>query len=1059
MEPLRARIVTSLLVALLLGGASLVLKSNAAGTSAQTPAAEDDSLNTFEERRKALESLQLTLPALLNGDPIAAARALNRIGRLQLKLNAPQDSANSFNQALELLKNQSANDVEVDALNGLAAAYFVLKNKDQIEPLLHRSLLLAETSAYHYGKAQALLTLSEFQNLDDHALGLQTAQQSLAVWETVADPRGIAGAQGQIGRCLMAQNRLPEATEKYELAVQLWRDLNDRGEEAGALIMLGFIEARKAEWRTAIDYYTQAQGLIDEHAEPRRMGQIAAGLGAAFNENGLPETGLEHYQRALDYYKLTGDPRSVRSATRGIGMTYYLLKNYAEASIRFQEILRDIPPDSLDATDSYEYLGRISLDTGDRPTALELFQKALPILIKADNPREAARVRALIGQVYELQGDYKSARDYYHQALATFERLTDRLNEAIVSYALGRLELNAENVVAAESYLKRSIQITESIRRVPTSKDLTAAFSARVHERYQAYVECLMRLNKEKPREGFAAKAFETNEMALARSLVEVLQMTQTTVATGLDPQLSKEEMSLKQAIRLKEENKIALLSGTYQKEQLEAVNAELSSLDAKYKSVLEIIKTRNPSYHAIVQPVPPSMTEIQQVLGDDQTLLLEYALGDKRSYLWAVSRNEFAGYELPSRAVIEQLVSRFQKMLTAPQPVAGESFEQRQARIAEADKQLPLEAAALADLVLGPVINNLGKKRLLIVPDGPLQYIPFQALMVPSQSTSGAASAELRVPLILDHDIVNEPSASTLALVKNERASRSQPTRSVAIFANPVFEMNDVRVHANSPGAPEAMVATQTAELRQTFRDIGSGDGSHIPSLPASREEADAIVSIAPWFSSFKAVDFEASRATVLNTNLGQFGVVHFATHGFVNYEYPQRSGLLLSLVDEQGRPQEGFLRMRDIYNMKLPIDLVVLSACNTGLGKEIKGEGLIGLTRGFMYAGASSVTASLWKVEDDATAELMKKFYENMFKNGMSPSVALRFAQIDMWRQKRWHAPYYWAGFVIQGQYDQKIVINRKAEISSTALIASACAVVVLTVFLVWRRRTIFG
>jgi len=188
---------------------------------------------------------------------------------------------------------------------------------------------------------------------------------------------------------------------------------------------------------------------------------------------------------------------------------------------------------------------------------------------------------------------------------------------------------------------------------------------------------------------------------------------------------------------------------------------------------------------------------------------------------------------------------------------------------------------------------------------------------------------------------------------------------------------------------------------------------------------------------SGLKAIDFKASRGTIGETDFTRYRVVHFATHGFVDYEHPELSGLVFSMVDEKGTPQDGFLRMHDIYNLKLPVDLVVLSACNTGLGREVKGEGLIGLTRGFMYAGARGVVASLWKVDDDATAELMKHFYAGMFQKGLSPAAALREAQLALRSQKRWESPYYWAAFVIQGEYNQKqLVAAQRLGLNSVTL-----------------------
>src|SRR5262249_19494225 len=206
--------------------------------------------------------------------------------------------------------------------------------------------------------------------------------------------------------------------------------------------------------------------------------------------------------------------------------------------------------------------------------------------------------------------------------------------------------------------------------------------------------------------------------------------------------------------------------------------------------------------------------------------------------------------------------------------------------------------------------------------------------------------------------------------------------------------------------------------ELHQALRDVGV-TGGEIPRLFASREEAKAILAVAPWRSAFKAIDFEASRATATSRDLSQYRIIHFATHGFLDNERPELSGILLSLVDREGRPQDGFLRLHDIYNLQLPAELVVLSACNTGLGKDVKGEGLIGLTRGFMYAGAAGVVASLWKVDDEATAALMQRFYEHMLKKGLAPAAALRESQLAMLNEKRWRSPYFWAGFVIQGQY----------------------------------------
>jgi CHAT domain-containing protein len=264
------------------------------------------------------------------------------------------------------------------------------------------------------------------------------------------------------------------------------------------------------------------------------------------------------------------------------------------------------------------------------------------------------------------------------------------------------------------------------------------------------------------------------------------------------------------------------------------------------------------------------------------------------------------------------------------------------------------------------------------------------------------------------------------LAVLRREAIGRQPASKALAILADPVFAVDDTRVAANAnqakipstlaqrgdPGRPNAI----PTELERSLRD--SGVGSFVR-LRFSRHEAETIASFLEENERLKALDFNASRATALGENLGQYRILHFATHGLLNSQHPELSGLVFSLIDERGRPQDGFLRLHDIYNLKLNADLVVLSACQTALGKEVRGEGLIGLTRGFMYAGAPRVIASLWRVDDRATAELMKRFYQGMFKAGLSPAAALRAAQVSMLNEKRWTAPHYWSGFTSQGEW----------------------------------------
>jgi CHAT domain-containing protein len=266
-------------------------------------------------------------------------------------------------------------------------------------------------------------------------------------------------------------------------------------------------------------------------------------------------------------------------------------------------------------------------------------------------------------------------------------------------------------------------------------------------------------------------------------------------------------------------------------------------------------------------------------------------------------------------------------------------------------------------------------------------------------------------------------PSASTLAALRRELAGRKPAAGTLAVLADPVFSINDERV---KPGARlGALQSIQFDPLDQSRVRILSQTGGgeqrklRIDRLPFTREEAERIMSLAPAGSGMKALDFQASRASVTSGQLSQYRYIHFATHGLADSQRPELSTILLSLYDEQGRPQDGFLRAHEIYNLEMPAELVTLSACQTGLGKLTRGEGLVSLTRGFMYAGAARVVVSLWSVSDKATSELMVKFYRRMLIDGERPAAALRAAQVEMWRDKRWETPFYWAAFTLQGEW----------------------------------------
>jgi CHAT domain-containing protein len=374
------------------------------------------------------------------------------------------------------------------------------------------------------------------------------------------------------------------------------------------------------------------------------------------------------------------------------------------------------------------------------------------------------------------------------------------------------------------------------------------------------------------------------------------------------------------------------------------------------------------------------------------------------------VSNDSLQVFALPRRAEIEAAARRVYNLLTLRNAAPGKVVTDAEAT----KKQYERAVKRLSEMVVGPVAPLLRDKRLVVVADGALQFVPFAALPMPGMR--GTA-----VPLIVTNEVVNLPSASVLAELRRQETGRAKANKTVAIFADPVFDASDERLGRGVVGHATPTSAFVRADLRTSTRDLGltRGGKPYLSRLLYTRNEANAVMAVAPPGKAMLALDFEANRPTATSAALVKYRIIHFATHGILNNRHPELSGLVLSLVDKNGRAQDGFLKLQDIYNLRLPVELVVLSGCQTALGEQINGEGLIGLTRGFMYAGASRVVASLWSVSDVATASLMADFYRAMQHDGMRPAAALRAAQIQMWKQKHWNSPYYWAAFQIQGDW----------------------------------------
>jgi CHAT domain-containing protein len=634
-----------------------------------------------------------------------------------------------------------------------------------------------------------------------------------------------------------------------------------------------------------------------------------------------------------------------------------------------------------------------------------------------------------LAELYRSQRQYGKAIEYSEQSLAIAREVKNPEYELNALSNLAWTESDRGDLARARTLVEDALRVAESLRSEVVSPASRASLLASVQGSYQLYTDILMRQHKAEPTKGLDALAVEVSERQRARSLLDLLVEAGADLTRGVDPALVERERTLAKQLN----DKARTRADT--PEKAAALKREIGQLETDYERAQVAIRKNNPHYAALVRPQPLELEEIQRQL-DADTLLLEYALGEERSYLWAITRDSLASYELPKGEQIQQSALQVYALLTARSRYEpGESALERRRRVAQAEARLPAAAEALSRTVLAPVADRLGDRRLVVVADGALQYIPFAMLPDPAAGRPPAAAGESRhraarlQPLIVGHEVVSLASASALAVQRGELAGRRPAPKMLAVIADPVFDRSDKRLGAVALKASDLSQPRSVSQADERLLLIiagPSGDESGaptrrlvIPRLPFTRQEANRLLALAPKGSSLRATDFLASRATVLDGGLSQYRYVHFATHGLLDSERPGLSSLVLSTVDARGEPQDGFLRANDIYNLKLPAELVVLSACQTGLGKDVRGEGLIGLTRGFMYAGAARVVVSLWNVNDRATADLMARFYTKMLKQDERPAAALRAAQVAMWKQRRWQSPYYWAAFVLQGEW----------------------------------------
>lgn len=882
------------------------------------------------------------------------AAAHNELGDLYLRQGQNKIALEHYQRAYESLTGVLGEEQRTAAAAGTAA---------RMVPSTKAATAVDTAASASDTGFNTQLLLAKIGDLNYRLRDMRAAAASYSLM-TPKKPESVAKKAGGLFGKLAPSIVLGNATDSAVVG-------SAAGAVGGALVAKNELD----QYRTSIIYMTYELG----------MGRIA------YAENDL-ETARRHFQNAADASKGAlpgianlGQTRRFRTAAR---------TNLADVALR--------QLDYKNAVKLYEQAAKGARDDKRLdlmwPAQLGMGRSQWALAAQEKDPKKSVKMR-------------EAALVSYRDAIATVETLRAGSLRADESRTIFLSQMKDVYDDAANAFAEMALLSASADGATPSAK--AEGLNGKALE--------------------YASEAFRITEQSRARSLLDLLSETNASLTEGIPAELLKRKQdNLDRQQEIAEQLTGIDVSPDSDKRKPSDLEDELEKLQASFEEIENQIRTASPRYANLTAAKPLGLAEAQSTLLDEKTALLEYSLGRDASYLWAVTKSKVSLYKLADRASLDKLAtdlraqlipSKLQRRIVGIDVMADSQrgLGVSATPFAEDAAAFTQASSALYQAVIAPAAGMLGENRLLIVADGALNYVPFEALVT---SANGSDYSSLPY-LIKTNEIIYSPSASVVNVIRQQNANRTG--RTMLIVADPVFNSNDARSKGATVSAVDA--GTRGLGIQSALADVAEGNsaptdakmqGLPLARLAGTRVEAEQIGKLARA-SGAQAdtwLDLDASEDNVETRDISKYRVLHIATHGLLNAERPQFTGVVLSLVGNKS--EDGFLRTDEVFNLRLGSPLVMLSACETGLGKEKRGEGVMGLTRAFMYAGAPTVGVSLWSVADKSTAELMTDFYKRLFASSeTSGSAAMREAQLAMISGKKYSAPFYWAPFVLVGDW----------------------------------------
>jgi CHAT domain-containing protein/tetratricopeptide (TPR) repeat protein len=841
----------------------------------------------------------------------------------------------------------------------------------------------------------------------DTAGALAEYQLALAAQWRIGNVRGQAWTLTQLGGLHGMLGDADRAGSCLDLAFERARAGGDRAGQAAALFQSALLDTDFGDLQGASDAYGRAYRLLSTAPTPEERVEAAWALDGRANTHlylGEPQKAREEFAAALEAFEALHRPDGRASAYLGLGAANQAENQAGQALANFQQALDIVDANNLQGTRALALylLGKAHVETQPVKAVAEL-ERALSLEAAGTSVRQA-QIELELARAHSRAGRADAAGLAFRRAIDLAGRAP--VVEAAAQAGLARDERGRGELVAARAAIERAIQLTEELRAAVIRPDQRVSFLASRREYFETYVDLLMRLDRCEPGAGHDVEALAASEQARARGLLDLLARQQVDLGLIVPADLKLHQQEIDDRIA---ELQTRLLSPslTLPAGAVRRLESDLAAAEEEEKDLAAEVERRRPGYAEVRVTQPLALGAIQRLL-DARSAFLEYFVGTEASYLFVVTREGLAAHALPPRRDLESLVARLSSAVQQESRLRGRHFA--------------ADAFELYRLLLLPAAAELaGKPRLIVAPDGPLHTLSFEALL--TQPVPDATLPRRDLPYLIRQRAVSYvPSANVLAQLLGDRrppAAGAAEAKLFVGFGDPGAPSPEAAAAADCAGvAPDAAAVTGTTAATTTTATLAAASLSRAGpgALPAARDE---VCRIAGLFPAGRTAVFLGANATEENVKssalVASARTLHFAAHGLLDEQQPERSGL--RLARGAGSREDGLLQVREVFNLELQADLVVLSACRTGLGKEVFGEGLIGMTRAFLHAGAASIVVSLWQVDDDSTSDLMVHFYRHLLGAG-DKAEALRQAKLDLLDGSPYSHPHFWAPFILIGR-----------------------------------------